>query len=90
MVRMGHTSPAVALRYQHVMADRQGAIAAALDGLVREAKNSNRPAGGHVEGTTVHGGEAANGQQAVDLRSGWSGRRESNPHRELGKLEFCH
>jgi hypothetical protein len=21
---------------------------------------------------------------------GWSGRRESNPHRELGKLEFCH
>jgi len=45
MERMGHTSPAVALRYQHVMADRQGAIAAALDGLVREAKNGNRPAG---------------------------------------------
>jgi hypothetical protein len=21
---------------------------------------------------------------------GESGRRESNPHRELGKLEFCH
>src|SRR4030095_7623424 len=38
MERMGHTSPAVALRYQHVMADRQGAIAAALDGLVREAE----------------------------------------------------
>jgi hypothetical protein len=31
--------------YQHVMADRQGAIAAALDGLVRDAENSNRPAG---------------------------------------------
>ena len=45
MERMGHTSPAVALRYQHVMADRQGAIAAALDGLVREAENGNRPAG---------------------------------------------
>ena len=42
---MGHTSPAVALRYQHVMADRQGAIAAALDGLVREAENGKRPAG---------------------------------------------
>jgi integrase len=45
MERMGHTSPAVALRYQHVMADRQGAIAAALDGLVREAENGKRPAG---------------------------------------------
>jgi integrase len=45
MERMGHTSPAVALRYQHVMADRQAAIAAALDGLVREAENGNRPAG---------------------------------------------
>jgi integrase len=45
MERMGHTSPAVALRYQHVMADRQGAIAAALDGLVREAENGNRPTG---------------------------------------------
>ena len=42
---MGHTSPAVALRYQYVMADRQGAIAAALDGLVREAENGNRLAG---------------------------------------------
>jgi hypothetical protein len=35
MERMGHTSPAVALRYQHVMADRQAALAAALDGLAR-------------------------------------------------------
>ena len=38
MERMGHTSPAVALRYQHVMADRQGAIAAALDELVRRPR----------------------------------------------------
>jgi integrase len=35
MERMGYTSPAVALRYQHVMADRQAALAAALDGLAR-------------------------------------------------------
>jgi integrase len=42
MERMGHTSPAVALRYQHVMADRQGAIAAALDGLVRDAQQAGR------------------------------------------------
>jgi hypothetical protein len=45
MERMGHTSPAVALRYQHVMADCQGAIAAALDGLVRDAENNGRARG---------------------------------------------
>jgi hypothetical protein len=27
--------------------------------------------------------------QALVMK-GWSGRRESNPHRELGKLEFYH
>jgi integrase len=52
MDRMGHTSPAVALPYQHVMADRQGAIAAALDGLVRDAQQAagrrrRRARGGH-------------------------------------------
>jgi integrase len=51
MDRMGHTSPAVALRYQHIMADRQGAIAAALDGLVRDAQQDGqrrqRARGGH-------------------------------------------
>jgi hypothetical protein len=36
---VGHTSPAVALRYQHVMADRDQAIAAALDELVQAAAN---------------------------------------------------
>jgi hypothetical protein len=35
MERMGHTSPAVALRYQHVMADRQAQLASALDDLAR-------------------------------------------------------
>jgi integrase len=42
MERMGHTSPAVALRYQHVMVDRQAAIAAALDGLARAADTAER------------------------------------------------
>jgi hypothetical protein len=37
---MGHTSPAVALCYQHVMADRQGPIAAALDGLARDVQQA--------------------------------------------------
>jgi integrase len=46
MERMGHTSPAVALRYQHVMAGRDQAIAAALDELVQVAANlpPERPA----------------------------------------------
>jgi integrase len=46
MERMGHTSPAVALRYQHVMAGRDQAIAAALDELVQAAAKlpAERPA----------------------------------------------
>ena len=35
MERMGHTTPAIALRYQHVMANRQAAIASALDDLTK-------------------------------------------------------
>jgi integrase len=47
MERMGHTSPAVALRYQHVMAGRDQAIAAALDELVQAAVElpSEKPSG---------------------------------------------
>jgi hypothetical protein len=37
MVRMGHSSSVAALRYQHVMADRDDAIATALDELVQAA-----------------------------------------------------
>jgi len=52
MERMGHTSPRVALRYQHVMADRQAALATALDDLARDATRAGRTdAGGHAEGT---------------------------------------
>jgi integrase len=60
MERMGHTSPRVALRYQHVMADRQAALAAALDDLARDAtKAGPAEAGGHAEGTadTLAAGE---------------------------------
>jgi hypothetical protein len=47
MVRMGHSSSAAALRYQHVMAGRDVAIAAALDELIGAATNpsGNAPAG---------------------------------------------
>jgi hypothetical protein len=37
MERIGHASPAAALRSQHVVADRDSAIAAALDRLVQAA-----------------------------------------------------
>jgi hypothetical protein len=37
MVRMGHSSSAAALRYQHVIAGRDAAIAAALDELIQAA-----------------------------------------------------
>ena len=37
MERMGHSSPAVALRYQHVMKDRQVTLAAAINGLAHAA-----------------------------------------------------
>jgi integrase len=40
MERMGHTSPAVALRYQHVMADRQAARMVARATAVPKAKMS--------------------------------------------------
>jgi integrase len=61
MERMGHTSPGVALRYQHVMADRQAALAAALDDLARDATSAGRAeAKGHVEGTA---GDPAAGER---------------------------
>jgi hypothetical protein len=53
MVRMGHSSSAAALRYQHVMAGRDAAIAAALDELVRAASNPARSAAAVQSGTRV-------------------------------------
>lgn len=42
MERMGHASPAAALRYQHVMPGRDAAIAAALDDLAGATSASSR------------------------------------------------
>jgi hypothetical protein len=41
MERMGHASPAVALRYQHVMRGRDAAVAAALDRLTEAADDDS-------------------------------------------------
>jgi integrase len=63
MERMGHASSAVALRYQHVMADRQAALAAALDDLARDATSAApRETVGHVEGTTDDPAAGENGR----------------------------
>src|SRR5215218_2882859 len=51
MERMGHTSPAVALRYQHVMADRQAQLASALDDLARSATAPAKGTGRASKGT---------------------------------------
>jgi hypothetical protein len=48
---MGHTSPAVALRYQHVMADRQAQLASALDDLARLATTGAKGTGRARKGT---------------------------------------
>jgi hypothetical protein len=59
MERIGHTSPGVAMRYQHVMADRQAALAAALDGLAQEAiETGSMGRGGHDPATGPQHGTA--------------------------------
>jgi hypothetical protein len=65
MVRMGHSSSAAALRYQHVMAGRDAAIAAALDELVQAAS-------AHSE-DTVDGGSGT--QVARTWQHGQKGQR---------------
>jgi hypothetical protein len=53
MVRMGHSSSAAALRYQHVMAGRDAAIAAALDELVQAASTRSGETAAAGSGTRV-------------------------------------
>jgi hypothetical protein len=50
--RMGHSSSAAALCYQHVMTGRDAAIAAALDELIQaaSARSEARPPLGVVRG----------------------------------------
>jgi Phage integrase family len=68
MERMGHTSSQVALRYQHVMAGRDQAIAAALEELVQAAASlPPEPPAAQPSGTLV----ARTGR----ARAGGAGRR---------------
>jgi integrase len=60
MERIGYTSAGVALRYQHIMADRQAALAAALDGLALEAiKTKRRARRGHGQATAKQRAEVS-------------------------------
>jgi hypothetical protein len=66
----------VALRYQHVMADRQAQLASALDDLARSATASTkgtRGHEGHEEGTAAPVGEWHRCQQVIYLGGWWSG-----------------
>ena len=64
VARMGHSSSAAALRYQHVMAGRDAAIAAALDELVRAASTLSEAPGEAPSGTPVARiGQSARGRK---------------------------
>jgi integrase len=65
MERLGHTSPQVALRYQHVMAGRDQAVAAALDELVQAAATLAKDQPPAVSGTLVAREGRAEGTGAV-------------------------
>jgi hypothetical protein len=63
--RMGHSSSAAALRYQHVMAGRDAAIAAALDELIQAASARSEDTVDGGSGTRVArtGQHGRNGQR---------------------------
>jgi integrase len=64
MARLGHSSSAAALRYQHVMAGRDAAIAAALDELIEAASALAESPPSASSGTRVARiGRAGSGKQ---------------------------
>jgi integrase len=100
MARLGHSSPRAAMIYQHATRDRDQAIARALGTLARQAREdkAKRPKGKRrnrwmwpVCGPAP--GLARFLEPSACLLPGpelWSGRRESNPHDQLGRLGLCH
>ena len=91
--RMGHPSSRAALFYQHATRERDEEIAAGMGKLLSDArKTGKRPArsqarSGHVAGNASHGDHQRCPDHASGLgRNSKSGRRESNPHDQLGRL----
>ena len=52
MRRLGHSTPDAALRYQHAVDERDGAIAGAVDEIIQDGSNRARHAHGADEGRT--------------------------------------
>jgi hypothetical protein len=71
MERMGHTSPAVASRYQHVMAGPDQAIAAAQDELVQAAAELPAEEASGTNQTRSQRVRAAGLLVVADLGVGW-------------------
>jgi len=94
MARLGHASPQAALRYQHAAATRDRAIADQLDEVVARAQRTaanDRGRPGPRDGRAMerHAQTPRHRRRASDLGVRESGRRESNPRSQLGKLMFC-
>ena len=99
---MRHPSSCAALICQHATQERDEVIAADMGKLLRRARRKAKRDGG--AGTDLHrarNGHAAGNAPPEDrletddhaLDLGWnskSGRRESNPHDQLGRLGLYH
>jgi hypothetical protein len=85
MERMGHASPQVALRYQHVMARRDQAIAAVLDELVQAAATLAKdqpPAASGTRGASeadLRGAQVAASALTWGVGGGDDGTRSHDP-----------
>ena len=103
MERMGHSSARAALIYQHATQERDEAIAAGHGQAVAAGAaqhQSKRGSGhgtaiGHATGTRPETRLVKISQKAMIMFLTWagaveSGRRESNPHDQLGRLGLCH
>ncbi len=92
MRRAGHKSPVAAIRYQHATEDRDRVLASALARLAKSAEivPLARAMDRAMKGEPESLGLAVGGENMPTTRDDVeSGRRESNPRSQLGKLMFC-
>ena len=90
MNRLGHASPAAALRYQHATVERDREIAQLL-GQLRESDAAGDVAQMSPTASRPHARRRVTNRdhEGSTGQTGESGRRESNPRSQLGKLMFC-
>ena len=86
MTRLGHSSTRAAMIYQHATRDRDKAIAQALGTLADKAGTAHDLARGWPTGRSLSSGNIRNNTSACGSERRWSGRRESNPHDQLGRV----